>query len=537
MGAIYTAEVKLWKPDGQGGGSVVTEYLASANYNTKAGDTPAHQHFRDTLLTPVNFQRDMFGAGQTTGDGTIGYGEIVVINADGRYDYWADCAFSGRDVIIKAILTDERGWPRTTYASTPILLKGKIDTIDLTDAFTKIQIKMYDRMSDLDKPLLTTRYLGTTLAGGQGAEGGADLKDQFKPRLYGLKHNITPVLVNAFDLIYQISDKPIGSTQVYDGGVQLTYTQDYATVAALAASTPGAGKWASCVNLGLFKLGGPPQFAVTCDSRSVGAVDCATLAYQILLDAGFTAGYANEDIDKATTDLLYNKVYNYPAGYWINDDRTIKTCCSTILKSVGGWILANSQGRIQFGRLELPSGTPIAAFKEWMVKESSKLQRLSPSDSNRGIPVYKVTVRYDQLLTVQNKADLAGAVSADRVAALGNEWKSAVAQDDNVKAIYLQSPEMTFDTCLVQAADATAEAQRLLTIYKAMRSIWRLKVDNSTVDFRADQSQGSPLGLLIDLGSIVTLQAERFLPTPKLFLVLSRTDDCETNSIQFDLWG
>jgi hypothetical protein len=533
MGAIYTVELSLGVLNAGGVYVEQKEYLSTARFNTSATDLPAQQHFHDALLTPANFERSMFQAGATTGVSTIGYGEIVVVNADGRYDYWAAAAFSGRDVIIKAVLTDYRGLPIAAYKDTPILIKGKIDTIDLTDAFTRIRLKMYDRMSDLDKPLLTTRYAGTTLAGGQGAEGTADLKDTFKPKLYGTKHNLIPVQVNAYDLIYQVSTRPLNTVVVYDGGLGLINDADYTTVAAMVAAKPAAGHYVTAKNLGLFKIGGAPAFQITCDASDLMSGSPVDMCREILLDAGFSLA---NDVDVNSMNILYAKTHPV-AGYWVSDDRTIITAVSDILRSISGYLLATSQGVFQFGRLELPSGTPIAAFKEWMCKDGDKLQRLTPGDSNRGVPVYKITLRYDQLGTAQAKTDLAGAVSVDRQAYLANEWKSAVAQNDAVKAAFFQSPEMTFDTCLMNQADALAEAQRLLAIYSSLRNIWRFKVHNSSVDFRADQSVGTALGLSIDLGSLVTLQASRFLLTPKLLLVIGRVDDCENNSIQFDLWG
>ena len=165
------------------------------------------------------------------------------------------------------------------------------------------------------------------------------------------------------------------------------------------------------------------------------------------------------------------------------------------------------------------------------------IERLAPSDSNRGVPAYRIVVRYGQLGRVQGDNEVAGGVSAERRAALALEWRQEAAENAAVKDRYLQAQEMTFDTCLANAVDAQAEAQRLLAIYSVRRDVWRIRVDMAGLDYRADGGTGEPFAMQIGLGRTVSLFVERFLNPARAFVVIGRTEDCVADRILFDLWG
>jgi len=523
---IYTMEIQ-----GHDGTGVATFYAASDAFNTGPTDVPANQHFHPSLETPANVERALFSAGATTGEASIGFGEIVLANAHGRYDAWPDIAFDGRPCIVKTIKTDPvTGAPLWAYKDAPVLIRGTVESVDLTDAFTTVRLRFYDRLADLDRPLQTARYGGTTVAGGQGADGTADLKDTLKPRIYGTKLNVAPVDVNPFDLIRQVSDRPCTSITAYDGGLPLASAGDFADVAALIAAPLQPGQYATALSLGLFRLGGTPASAVTADVTAAGAAGAAEIARQMLLDAGL----GETEIDGASFDALQAK-NGAACGIALSGEESVLGAVTRVLRSVGGWIVPDGAGVFSVGRLELPTGAPIAAFQEWQCR--GRIERLAPSDGNRGVPAYRVVVRYGQLGRVQGDNEVAGAVAAERRAALALEWRQVAAENAAVKDRFLQAQEMTFDTCLVSAGDAQAEAQRLLAIYSARRDVWRIGVDMAGLDYRTDSGSGEPFAMQIGLGRTVTLSVERFLIPARRFVVIGRTEDCVNDRIQFDLWG
>lgn len=524
--AIYTLELQ-----GHDGSGVVTFYAASDTFNTEPGDLPANQHFHPSLKTPANVERALFSSGATTGEASIGFGEIVIANAHGRYDTWPDISFDGRPCIVKTISTDPvTGAPLWLYKNAPVLLRGTVESVDFTDAFSTVRLRFYDRLADLDRPLQTARYGGTTTAGGQGADGTPDLKDTSKPRIYGRKPNVLPLDVNPFNLIRQVSDKACTSIAVYDGGLALTNAGNYATVSALMSASLAAGQYATALSLGLIRLGGTPASVVTADVVATGGASAAEIAKQMMLDAGF----ALTELDSASFDAL--KAKNGAAcGISVGGDETVLSAVTRVLRSVGGWIVPDGTGVFSVGRLELPTNAPTAAFQEWQCR--GQIERLAPNDSNRGVPAYRIVVRYGQLGRVQGDNEIAGAVSAARRSALSLEWRQAAAESATVKARYLQAQEMTFDTCLVNASDAQAEANRLLAIYSAPRVIWRIRVDTTGLDYRTDGGTGEPFAMQIGFGKTVSLFIERFLNPARNFVVIGRVEDCVNNRIQFDLWG
>lgn len=524
---IYTVEIEAHT----GAGGVARFYAASGAFNTGPGDSPAHQHFHPTLQVPANVERALFSTGSTTGAPEIGFGEIVLANAHGRYDAWADYAFDGRPCIVKAIRTDPATQrPLSTYRDAAVLLRGTVESLDITDAYRKIRLRFYDPLARLDQPLQTARYGGTTLAGGQGADGTADLKDTLKPRIYGRVSGVVPTDVNPFDLIRQASDRPCSSIVVYDGGLALTNAGDFPSVATLTAASLVPGQYATCLALGLLRLGGVPAFIVTADVVAAGGVSASEIAKAMLLDFGLT----EDELDLASFTALQSK-NGATCGYILSGEQNTLAAVSDLLRSIGGWIVPDGAGVYHVGRLEAPAGTPIAQFAEWQVR--GDLERLAPSDANRGIPAFGVVVRYGRRGRVLSDNELAGAVDPARRAALALEWRQAVAEDAGIKARHLMAQEMVFDTCLQDQADAVAEAARLLAIYGKRRDIWRIRVDITNLDYRTDRTGGDPFAMAIGLGSVVSLSASRFLTPPKTFLVIGRVEDTVNNAIQFDLWG
>ncbi|OJU66994.1 MAG: hypothetical protein BGO05_27680 [Rhizobiales bacterium 63-7] len=115
--------------------------------------------------------------------------------------------------------------------------------------------------------------------------------------------------------------------------------------------------------------------------------------------------------------------------------------------------------------------------------------------------------------------------SDDYKAFAENEWRSAVAQDDDVKAIHKLAPELTYETYLVNEADAIAEAQRRLALHSVPRDRFLVPVKAYLVE-------------KIDLGDIVRLQVNRFgLDEGKDFVVIGITENLETGITTLDVWG
>jgi hypothetical protein len=190
------------------GTSIRTLYVGTHGTRSGPNDTPANQYYEPRLGSVGRIERSMFGngdgvsGGTTGGQSEVGFGNISVLNGapygdTDLIDHWKDYAF--RSVTIKSLTGESQ-----SYAQAEIRFIGTIENIVSTNALEQYDLVLHDRLQDLEKPLLTHVYLGTTNFGGTGTvEGDADLKDAIKQKIWGTVHNVTAISVNPFDLVYQ----------------------------------------------------------------------------------------------------------------------------------------------------------------------------------------------------------------------------------------------------------------------------------------------------------------------------------------------
>lgn len=111
--------------------------------------------------------------------------------------------------------------------------------------------------------VLFRSYAGTT-----GAEGGADLKGQPKPWVFGRALNVEPVFIDQIDNVFQVSGYgPVEAiSAVYERGADFGPSiGDFASYEDLVAATIAPGFWGTCLAQGMFRLGAPPSGVITCD--------------------------------------------------------------------------------------------------------------------------------------------------------------------------------------------------------------------------------------------------------------------------------
>lgn len=239
-------------------GTLQTFYMSNARLVTEATDTPANIAFDPTLLDPGSLSVQVFSDGKTTGGTQLSTGEIVITNADGRYDSWLNYGFDGRPVVIRS------GVAGTAYPSAWItLFTGTVDNISAEK--NRMLIRLKDRQHIFELPSLSNRYGGTNSLpnGVDGVPG--DIKGTVKPITLGKVFYVAPPCVNTSKLVYQVCDGPVQSiAAVYDLGATLTFSADYADPTALLAASLSTG-YATCKAYGLIRLGALPQGQVTCD--------------------------------------------------------------------------------------------------------------------------------------------------------------------------------------------------------------------------------------------------------------------------------
>lgn len=493
-------------------GTLRTFYLATDDYQSGATDTPADQAFDNALEDPGYIGQSAFSDGQTSGQSSLEVGEIVVLNGDGEYDAWATYGWSGLPLKIY------RGAGGHYPADFEPIFAGTVASVVV--ALSKVVIQIKEKAAVLDVPILTTKFAGTNV-GPVGLEGTADdLKGQVKPRVYGRVFNIAPPCANTSKLTLQVSDRAVAAIpKVYDRGVELTAGANYATSALLTAATVASGAYATCLAEGLFRLGSTPAGIITADVDERGTDEemaVAALMQRLATDLALT----DDEIDDQEFAEL-NATAPYVAGLWINDETTFREAFDVLAGSVGAWHGFDTAGVFRTEQLQAP-GEP-----DFDILEAEVLRGFERGVADRGgVPVWRVTVRYRRFYEVQ-ATDLAGSVTAERRAALVEEYRSVTVEDPSIRHQFKQASEMVVDTCLTSGADAEAEATRLLALHKVRRDLFDVPLDATALD--QDTMQ---------IGATGRLTHRRFgLAGGRNLRVLGRRLELGRNNIRLKAWG
>lgn len=521
-------------------------YLSTGNFTTGPDDFPANTSFLPRLKDAGSISLSAYGSNRTSGGTVLDKGTIELVNVDGALDDWLSYGFDGQPVTIRV---GEKGAAYPLGFKT--VLTGTIAGVE--GRFKALYLRLRDMQYVLETPACTSIYAGDN-ALPEGVEGtAADLKGQRKPRLFGKVFEIEPPLVNTSKLTYQVNDGAVQSIDaVYDQGEALTPGDDFDTVADLHDEVVAEGTYITCKALGYFRLGSAPVGQITADVTQGAAAANRTTA-QILaalaLDAGVVsdledggiillgedgeillgedgevllgAGYTTGTLTTADVAALDN-VAPAEVGVWITGDETYAEAMDRVAASVGAFYGFDGLGRFRVGRLTAPAGTPRLVLGPDQFQ--SDLERKPPRDN--ALPVWAVTVQHTLVHTVQ-RANLAGAVSAERRAYLANAYRSARVESAATQVRHALAGEISVETLLTSATDATTEATRLLGLYSANRAIYEVPV---AIDILPDD----PLAFM----DIVRLDHERFdLSGGKPFRLIGIRLELASRKAILSLWG
>lgn len=510
---VYLIEVQA-----HNGSSVVTLYLSTEGFTSQAADTPPSQSYTPRIVDPGNFQRALFSGTETRGRSSVGVGDIVIASGDSGngdlIDDWLTYGWSGRPVTIKALPVNAQ-----SVSSAATLFRGRLDKLVATSPLDRFELRIADRLADLDKPLLTTQFAGTTVSTGATAEGNSDLQGQIKQQIWGECYNVPVQPANVYDLIYLVSNSALQSIDaIYDGGLALTIDGDSANIAALQAASISGGHARTCKAAGLIRLGATPTYAVTVDAKE-GADAAARTAPQIAKRMLIAMGETTTTYLDGAFSALDAK-NNAVCGAIVRDSGNALDIIQGVLDSIGAWMSPNRDGSLVVGRFEAPTVSPALTFN---VESQSIGDSLSRADSP--IPVWRVNVQYGRIGVVQDDAALAGAVTSTRRAYLGTEYRTVSSEDASIKTKHLNAGELTVTTAMVSEADAQDEADRLLALHGTEREKYDLT-------FALSDAWAA------DLGNSITLVHSRLgLDSGKPFSVLQRVDQYADEQVQLSVWG
>lgn len=473
--------------------------FASEGFTTRPTDKPPNAWYEGRLVEQPRLARTLFDRATTYGASRASVGQIRLNNADGVLDVLAtDYAFDGRAFAVKV---GQRGTP---VAGWSVVMSGVLD--DVRGDAGSIVLMVRDRLAWLEKPLTRPKYAGNNVLP-DGVEGTKDdLKDQYKPRVYGAVLNVPAKMVNTSKLVYQVSDQACTVSAVYDNGVALARGADYASQADMLATAPAANSvrcWSGLFRLGTKAIGQVTADAATAELRVGG------LLQQLALDAGIPAG----DIVGADVAAL-NAANSAPVGVWIDGEATAQAAMDELANSIGAWYGFDRLNRFRMGRLSAPAGAPVA---RWPVDACS-----APVLRSAGVPDWRAVVHYGRNHTLQ--AQPAGSVTDARKAFLLQEYRQTAVEVASVKNAWPSSNEVAFYTALVAEADAVAEAARRSALYSARRVLVDVEVPLSEL--------GS-----VDLDAVVVLDVSRFSLAGRPLRVIGLDAGVANDAAKLTLWG
>jgi len=444
--------------------TIVPHRLSDLGYTSQGGDSVAHQYFEAVVVQPLRYERDMVQSG--IGGMVRSSGELILNNADGSLDpLLTDFAADGRRVTVRL---GQRDW---SYDDFGVQFRGVIAS--LVPDETQIRIRIQDSAFRLESPIQPVTY-----GGAGGADGGEDLAGLPRPLCYGWVWNISPPLVDAGALLYQVHDGAMEAVDaVRDRGVALTPADppDYATVQDLLNATTGIGgaiepgEYATSLAAGFFRLGGAPAGQITCDARGAAAPFVESTSDIIVRILEDQAGWASDDINYAAFVRL-NQDAPALVGIWTGTQpRSLGEVIGELIEGISGFAGFDRRDRFSAGLLLAPTGAPVMRF----TTENIETLEREPLPGRLSPPSWRRRVAWRRNYTVQN--DLAGSVpdAVRSFAVQARRW--AVQEDATVQDAHPFAQEVDTLGLYAQEADAEIEAQRLQALFGVSgRALYRL---------------------------------------------------------------
>lgn len=517
MTTIFLADIQAYDP--ATGSEITYRYSTGSGYTNESG-----HWYAPRILQPARFSRSMGGT-DIGGKYQVNYGELTLQNSDGALNGMADVFFDGRRLTLK------HGNQADGFSD---VLVAIIDSVSIQSDLVSLRLK--DRSLNLDKPFAESKYLGNN-ALPAGTEGTADdLKDKYKPRLFGRVALMTPIVVNTSKLIYQVNDGAVDSiSNVYDAGAYLSRGANYTNAADMQANAPGGGQYRCLESAGMFRLGSQPFGQISAsvvEKWDYLSNTAAGLIQRILTEKGYTSS------DWSASDFTtLNEKNAGSIGLLIEEGETTADIISRICQSVGAWWGFDALGIFRVARLDAPSGDPdliltvpdtgfteVASLSgEWELAACQVMER-EPDSSP---PVWQVTVKADQNLAVQDRKSLAGVVPEDRAVWFSMASRDQLKESSAVRDSRLTAITATYETLLNGISIAAAEAQRRLDL---------LSVRRDTVTITANDPQNAMSD--VDLGSVVKLETSRLgYDSGRNMIVISKGVDYQTGTVDLVVWG
>lgn len=432
--------------------TTVPRYLSTVAYTTLPTDSPANRVYSPVVSGGVAFTETL----PLDDSATLSVGDIELNNDDGLLDSWLDDVWVNKPI---RIYIGDVSWVRADFR---LIFTGIVDNIN-SRAANRLNISLRDKLQRLNTPVSETLLGGTT-----------PNKDRLIPLCFGEVHNVEPLLVDPATLKYKVHGSAIERLiEVRDNGVPVSINESLIdgtfTLVAQQAGT------ITCSVQG--------DKPTTYSNRIADTITRLVTGYGKVSDRLTTA-----DIDTAQF-AEFNAAHPQPVGVYLNDRSNVIEVCQQLASSVGAQISMSREGLLRLLKITLPAtGTPLVVTpSDYVAKSLEITERVD----------VKAAIKVGYCKNYTTQTGLNTGLPASHKDLFMQEYLSVTAKNQSVADTYkLNTEPVQTDTLLLTESDATAEANRLLTLWQQPRTVYKFV--------------GYSHLLTVPLGQALTLVSPRF---------------------------
>ena len=432
--------------------TTVPRYLSTVAYTTLPTDSPANRVYSPVVSGGVAFTETL----PLDGSATLSVGDIELNNDDGLLDSWLDDVWVNKPI---RIYIGDVSWVRADFR---LIFTGIVANIN-SRAANRLNISLRDKLQRLNTPVSETLLGGTT-----------SNKDRLIPLCFGEVHNVEPLLVDPATLKYKVHGSAIERLiEVRDNGAPVSVNESLIdgtfTLVAQQAGT------ITCSVQG--------DKPTTYSNRIADTITRLVTGYGKVSDRLTTA-----DIDTAQF-AAFNTAHPQPVGVYLNDRSNVIEVCQQLASSVGAQISMSREGLLRLLKITLPAtGTPLVVTPSDYVAKSLEIKERVD---------VKAAIKVGYCKNYTTQTGLNTGLPASHKDLFMQEYLSVTAKNQSVADTYkLNTEPVQTDTLLLTEADATAEANRLLTLWQQPRTVYKFV--------------GYSHLLTVPLGQALTLVSPRF---------------------------
>jgi hypothetical protein len=386
------------------------------------------------------------------------------------------------------------------YASLVQVFVGVMGPWQVTP--TTVEVALRDATYYLERQVPRNLYGGTG-----GLDGEVGLQGLPKPMgiggSFGGMKNVTPVLIDAANLIYQVNDGPVsGITVVSDGGYAgIVASGD---VPSLYSGSTTAGHYRTCLALGLLQVGSIPTFNLTVTFNAVltGTKAIQQLAREALLLMTVplaniaSADGVNLDTLGANAAAVTRAVGSFNSQYLPTGDQVDgPTLLSRLLEPVGAYLVPGKDGKLRILVVTtIPGGaTPVISLND------STIVSITPDNLPNTIDPspWRIRLAWDRNWTIMSSG-LAGATPPATVTWLASGFRTVSAGATPVALLAVSRPsdppaigqDGSLSDSAVGGTNVQLVANDLISLWGLKRRLYSIVIPH----FLAD---------LVDWGSVV----------------------------------